>query len=185
MVKRLTLITGGARSGKSRFAIELARQRGGEAVLFVATAQPLDDEMRARIEKHRADRPRAWKTLEASRALARALPENRARVVLVDCVTLWVSNILLECGDKAEAEMTREVDELLAWYRDSKIELIIVTNEVGAGIVPERALARTYRDLLGAVNQKIAAAADHVYLLVAGIGIEIKSPRRGRARSRR
>ncbi len=167
----LTLILGGARSGKSDFAKQLAQERGGGNVLFIATAESGDEEMRARIEKHRAERNTRWRTVEATRDLAGALTaEAPARVVLIDCVTLWVSNVLLE----DEQAVAREVDELLAWQRASHAELIIVSNEVGMGIVPENELGRAYRDLLGAVNRKIAAEAQEVYFLVAGIPIEVK-----------
>jgi adenosyl cobinamide kinase/adenosyl cobinamide phosphate guanylyltransferase len=127
--------------------------------------------MRARIEKHRAERNPRWRTLEATRHIARALTDAPpARVILLDCVTLWVSNVLLADADA----MMREVDELLAWQHASHAELIVVSNEVGMGIVPENELGRAYRDLLGAVNRKIAAEADEVYFIVAGIPMEIK-----------
>lgn len=175
MDKQLTLILGGARSGKSDFAQSLARARGGDAVLFVATAEARDDEMHARIATHRAARPAAWQTLESPRAVARALAAApRARVVIVDCVTLWASNVLLADETRASAEMMREVDELLAWYRANDAALILVSNEVGMGLVPDNALGRAYRDLLGVVNKKIAAKADEVFLLVAGLPLEIK-----------
>ncbi|MCX7840505.1 MAG: bifunctional adenosylcobinamide kinase/adenosylcobinamide-phosphate guanylyltransferase [Anaerolineae bacterium] len=176
MAKCFTLILGGARSGKSDFAQRLARERGGDDVLFVATAEARDDEMRARIAAHRASRPDTWRTLESPREVARALESAaRARVVVVDCVTLWVSNVLLADEARAEAEMTRELDELLAWYRAHEITLILVSNEVGLGLVPDNALGRTYRDLLGAVNKKLAEYADEVFFLVAGLPLEIKA----------
>jgi adenosyl cobinamide kinase/adenosyl cobinamide phosphate guanylyltransferase len=174
-MKSLTLILGGARSGKSNFAQRLARARGGDAVLFVATAEARDDEMRARITAHRAARPATWQTLEAPREIARALKLANARVVVVDCVTLWTSNVLLAKDACAEAEMMREVDELLAWYHANDTALILVSNEVGMGVVPDNALGRAYRDLLGAVNQRLAAQADEVFLLVAGLPLEIKA----------
>ncbi len=176
MGKRLTLILGGARSGKSSFAQTLAQKRGGDDVLFVATAQAHDDEMQARITHHRASRPTSWRTLESPREVARALATApSAHVIVLDCVTLWTSNVLLADENNATARMMREVDELLAWYQSADTQLIIVSNEVGLGIVPDNALARAYRDLLGAVNQKIAKVADEVFLLVAGLPIEIKS----------
>ncbi len=175
MGKRLTLILGGARSGKSTFAEALARKRGGDDVLFVATAEARDEEMRARIENHRAARPVNWRTLETPRDLGRALTGTRARVVLVDCVTLWTTNVLLADETHARAEMLREVDDLLAWHAAHDSELIIVSNEVGMGLVPEYPLGRAYRDLLGAVNGKIAASADAVFLLVAGLPVEVKA----------
>ena len=170
-MSKLTLILGGARSGKSDYAQQLAQERGGDDVLFIATAEAGDEEMRARIEKHRAERNTRWRTVEATRHIARALTDAApARVVLLDCVTLWVSNGLLAAADA----MMVEVDELLAWQRASHAELIVVSNEVGMGIVPDNELGRAYRDLLGAVNRKIAAEADEVYFMVAGIPMEIK-----------
>lgn len=175
-MKSLTLVLGGARSGKSDFAQRLARERGGNDVLFVATAEARDDEMRVRIVAHRAARPAAWQTLEAPRDVARALESvTRARVIVVDCVTLWTSNVLLADQARASAEMMREVDELLAWYRANDVAMILVSNEVGMGLVPDNALGRAYRDLLGAVNKKIAAEANEVFFLVAGLPLEIKA----------
>lgn len=179
MAQRLTLILGGARSGKSDFARTLALKRGGEDVLFIATAQALDEEMRARIEKHRAERPAQWKVIEAPRAIAQVGAhggaQHAARVVLLDCVTLWVSNVLLDNERDAEQTMARELEEFLAWYRAAGVELIVVSNEVGMGIVPENELGRAFRDLLGAANQKLAAAADEVFWLIAGLPIEVKA----------
>jgi adenosylcobinamide kinase / adenosylcobinamide-phosphate guanylyltransferase len=175
MGKRLTLILGGARSGKSDFAQQLAHKRGDDNVLFIATAQAFDEEMRTRIQNHRAARPAAWKTLEAPHDIARALGSNSADVILLDCATLWTSNILLANETDATQVALRELDELLAWYRVSSCELIVVSNEVGLGIVPDNELARAYRDLLGIVNKKLAACADEVFLLVAGLPVEVKS----------
>lgn len=176
MGKRLTLILGGARSGKSSFAQTLAQQRGGDNVLFIATAQAHDDEMQARITNHRASRPANWRTLESPREVARALATApSAHIVVLDCVTLWASNVLLADEGKAIETMMREVDALLAWYQSANTQLIIVSNEVGMGIVPDNPLARAYRDLLGAVNRKLAEGADEVFWLVAGLPIEIKS----------
>jgi adenosylcobinamide kinase/adenosylcobinamide-phosphate guanylyltransferase len=171
--RSLVLITGGARSGKSAFAQRLAESRGGE-VLFVATAEALDDEMAERIARHRADRPAHWRTLEAPRGLAGALAAAPpAPIVLLDCVTLWVTNLLLAEGAAWDSAVA-ELDALLAWRRASRAELIAVTNEVGLGIVPADLLSRTYRDWLGAFNQRLAAEAGSVYLCVAGIPLEIK-----------
>jgi adenosylcobinamide kinase/adenosylcobinamide-phosphate guanylyltransferase len=175
--KRLTLITGGARSGKSSFAQQLAEARQTD-VLFVATAEAGDADMAARIAKHQAERPRHWQTLEAPRRVAHVLAQAEpAPVVLLDCVTLWVTNLLLSEGATWDSA-AQELDALLAWYRsqpgDVPLEVIIVTNEVGLGIVPVDALSRTFRDWLGLFNQRLAAEADHVYLLVAGLPIDIK-----------
>lgn len=176
MGNRLTLILGGARSGKSDFAEALARKRGGDSVLFVATAEARDDEMRARIQHHRAHRSLAWATLEAPRDLARALRNTKsAHVTLIDCATLWASNVLLAEETNAEQTMRRELDDVLAWYHDVDTELIIVSNEVGQGIVPAYELGRTYRDLLGRVNRQIANRADEVFVLFAGLPVNVKA----------
>jgi adenosylcobinamide kinase / adenosylcobinamide-phosphate guanylyltransferase len=176
MGKQLVLILGGARSGKSSFAEKYAHKRGGADVLFVATAQAGDEEMSTRIALHRASRPNEWKTLETPHEIGRALQTApRTRVVLIDCATLWVSNVLLANELAASETMTRQVDELLGWYRSAECDLIIVSNEVGMGLVPENALGRAYRDLLGLMNRKLAEQADLVLLLVAGMPIDIKS----------
>ena len=181
MNKTLTLILGGARSGKSAHAQQLARERGGDDVLFVATAQALDDEMTARIESHRRERPAGWRTLEAPRhtgqAIARAEP---SAVVLVDCLTLLVSNAVLaqapESASAAEAEAAAlaEVKELLAAYQSGTASWIVISNEVGLGLVPPYPVGRTYRDALGRANQRLAARADEAVLMVAGIPMKIK-----------
>ena len=171
MAEGLTLVTGGARSGKSAYAERLAASHG-RPVLFVATAEARDDDMRQRIERHRAGRPAGWQTLEEPIAVAvrlRAQYQSDA-VVLVDCVTLLVSNLLL-----AGRPVQPEIDGLIAWQASCGATLIAVTNEVGLGIVPDNALAREYRDLLGQTNQALAAAAGNVVLMVAGIPLAIKS----------
>ncbi len=177
MAKRLTLILGGARSGKSDFAQTLARKRGGDAVLFVATAEARDDEMCARIEAHRARRPAAWQTVEAPRDVVQALQNAHSspRVVVIDCLTLLASNILLADQRDVEARLANEVDALLAWQRTHATEMIVVSNEVGWGIVPDYPLGRAYRDLLGVINQRVARQADKVFLMVAGLPVELKS----------
>lgn len=163
------LITGGARAGKSRFAQAQAQALGQERVSFVATAEALDEEMQQRIAKHRAERPPAWETLEAPLEVAQAVQQARHRVVLLDCLTLWVSNLML-----AERAVLPAVEHLLAIRAQTGRTLLVVSNEVGLGIVPENPLARRYRDLLGAANQRIAQEAQQVYLLVAGIPVQIK-----------
>jgi adenosylcobinamide kinase/adenosylcobinamide-phosphate guanylyltransferase len=177
------LLTGGARSGKSRFATELAAARG-ERVLFVATATAGDDEMRRRIAKHQQERPTAWRTLETPLEVGSrtAAALGDAAVVIIDCLTLLVNNILGDCtgGDggideaAAEESLEREVAALQSCIGGSEATFIIVTNEVGLGIVPANALSRIYRDLLGKANQQIAAIVDEVYLLVAGQPLRIK-----------
>lgn len=171
------LVLGGARSGKSTFAEKLAAQRGGDSVLYVATAEALDDEMRARIAKHRADRPPHWQTLEAPRDILGALQQWTAmpRLILVDCLTLWVTNELLADEAGAEKRLICQLDLLGEWARLQSVDLILVSNEVGLGIVPDNALSRTFRDILGRVNARAAQHANQVYWMVAGLPIEVKS----------
>lgn len=170
----ITFILGGARSGKSTAAERLARS--GDRVLFVATAEALDEEMERRIRTHRQNRPTAWDTLEEPRALVPALQPRIAHydVFLIDCLTLWVSNLLLAMEGHPEAER-RVVDEtrrLLDLMQDSHAAWIVVSNEVGLGIVPAAPLGRVFRDALGRVNQIIAARSSRVILMVAGLPFE-------------
>ncbi len=165
------LLLGGARSGKSRAALRLARRLGGERVAFVATARATDPEMAARIARHRAERPAAWPTIEAPRGLAEAVRGAEAPVVVLDCVSVGLSNALVEEGE----EVARE--ELLALLRVARARektLILVSNEVGMGVVPATPLGRTFRDLMGWANQRLAEAADAVFLLVAGQAVRLK-----------
>jgi adenosylcobinamide kinase / adenosylcobinamide-phosphate guanylyltransferase len=178
---RVILILGGARSGKSRFAQQLAERIGGAEVLFVATAEAGDLEMASRIEVHRNSRPRAWDTLEKPVEVARALASapDRYQAVLIDCLTLLVSNVVLSCGNPvdttmAEKRMRDESDALIAACRQRTGAVIIVSSEVGQGLVPDNRLGRVFRDVLGWTNQAVAAAADAVYLLVAGLPVEVK-----------
>lgn len=167
----LTLVLGGARSGKSRHAEALARATGLPR-LYVATAEPFDDEMRERIDRHRADRAGdGWQTVEAPLDLAEALRAARATggVTLVDCATLWLSNLLLAERDVAAAQA-----ELLATLAVSGGPVVIVSNEVGFGIVPETPLGRRFRDAQGRLNAALAAAADRVTLVVAGLPLDLK-----------
>lgn len=171
--RELILILGGARSGKSGFAQRLAAEQGQD-IIVVATAEAGDAEMAARIASHRAERPGHWRTLEAPRAVARALSESPpARAVILDCVTLWVTNLLLDQEATWEGAV-RELDALLEWHRAQPVKLIVVSNEVGLGIVPADETSRTYRDWLGWFNQRLAAEADDVYFMVAGLPVEIK-----------
>ncbi len=169
MSKSLILVTGGARAGKSAFAQEWAQALAGAAVSFIATAEALDEEMRNRILRHRRERPAGWETLEQPLKVSTALRQARHPVVLLDCLTLWVSN-LMQVGK----EVLPEIENLLAVRAESNKTLLVVTNEVGLGIVPDNALARQYRDLLGAANRRIAEEADVVYLLVSGVPVKIK-----------
>jgi adenosylcobinamide kinase/adenosylcobinamide-phosphate guanylyltransferase len=179
--RRMILILGGARGGKSAYAQRMAEQIGGSDVLYVATAEALDDEMRERIAVHRADRPKGWRTLEAPglRAVSLAEEAEGATVVLVDCLTMLSSNALLSLEEdpstvEAEAAVNAEVEALLAAVRDTEAVWIIVSNEVGLGLVPPYPLGRLYRDALGRANQRLAAQADEVYMLVAGLPMTLK-----------
>jgi adenosylcobinamide kinase/adenosylcobinamide-phosphate guanylyltransferase len=176
----MTLILGGTRSGKSSHAQHLAAQAGGR-VLYVATAEAGDEEMRQRIAVHRAERPAGWQTLEAPRQVGRALYSamDGVDVILLDCMTLLTSNILMTLPEsvsveETQAAMDREVDDLLAAYAGGQASWIIVSNEVGLGLVPPYALGRVYRDVLGRVNQRLAQAADEVLFLVAGLPMRVK-----------
>jgi len=166
-------VLGGARSGKSRHAQARAEAAGGNPV-FVATAEAFDDEMRDRIARHRADRDGRWTTVEAPRDLPATIDAlNRSdAVVLVDCLTLWVSNLLL-----AEVDTRLAGDELCHAISRFEGQLILVANEVGLGIVPDNALARAFRDAAGRLNQSVAATAEEVVLLTAGLPLTLK-PRR-------
>lgn len=187
---KVVLILGGARGGKSTFAEELAAELGSD-VLFVATAEAHDDAMRQRIEAHRRARPPHWRTLEAPVGTAAAIAANgRAEVVLLDCLTMLVSNLLGRAAsedpqedgtyDALRDQVLREVNELVAWQREAGAHLIVVSNEVGMGLVPPYPLGRAFRDLLGSANRRLALAADEVYLMVAGIPVEVKELARRR-----
>jgi len=165
----LTLVLGGARSGKSRYGESLI-MREPPPWTYVATAEPLDSEMAQRIAAHRARRGGDWQTVEAPHDLPAVLSGlPRKAVVLVDCLTLWLSNLLLG-GSDIEAESAR-LDQVLTQMEG---RVVLIANEVGFGIVPENALARRFRDLQGALNQRIAARADQVVLVVAGLPLFVK-----------
>lgn len=165
---RLTLVLGGARSGKSRHAEALVR-RHPAPWLYIATAQALDEEMAERIALHRRQRGEGWLTVEAPLDLAGAIASAEARPTLVDCLTLWLSNHLL-AGSDLDAESGRLADALAA----AGGPVVLVANEVGLGIVPDNALARRFRDAAGRLNQRIAAIADSVVLMVAGLPLKVK-----------
>jgi len=189
---KLTLILGGARSGKSTFAEMRAKELGGDNVLYVATSETKDEEMVERVEKHRSERPSAWRTVEASRNVAQAIRGARsdARIILLDCMTFLVANHLMDAAApeddpfddpsadpfdaKIEADVIAEVDALVAYVQEVDVELLVVSNEVGLGVVPPYELGRAYRDILGRANQILARHADEVQFLVAGIPMKVK-----------
>lgn len=197
---KLMLILGGARSGKSTFAEQRAKELGGESVLYVATSETKDKEMQQRVEMHRSERPPAWGTVEAPRNVAQALRQaqdtalrrerSAARVILLDCMTFLVANHLMDAaapeGDpfddpsadpfdaQIEADVVAEVEALVAYVAETDVEMLVVSNEVGLGVVPPYELGRAYRDILGRANQILARHADEVLLLVAGIPMRVK-----------
>ncbi|MBN8971610.1 MAG: bifunctional adenosylcobinamide kinase/adenosylcobinamide-phosphate guanylyltransferase [Rhizobiales bacterium] len=170
LVFHSTLVLGGARSGKSRFAEQLACE-SGLARVYLATATAGDDEMRARIAHHRAQRGDGWRTVEEPLALVDALTREagEGRVVLVDCLTLWLSNLMHAARD-AEAE----TKALAEWLRDMRHPVLLVSNEVGLGLVPETPLGRDFRDAQGRLNQAIAAAVPNVAFVAAGLPLWLK-----------
>jgi adenosylcobinamide kinase/adenosylcobinamide-phosphate guanylyltransferase len=163
----ITLITGGARSGKTRYALE--GTGGVSPCTYIATAELLDDEMRERAARHRRERGDRWHTIEEPLELASLLTTLRGLVV-VDCLTLWLSNWML----RDETQVERQIETLCAAFRAAACDIRAITNEVGHSVVPENALARRFRDWSGFMNQRTAAAADAVYLMVCGIPIRVK-----------
>ena len=176
MSKRLTLVLGGVRAGKSSYGLSLAGN--GRNVLFVATAEAGDRDMKARIEAHQKARPSRWDTLEEPVDLVAALTQllRRYDTVLLDCLTLWVSNLLLREADLASARdnVFPEAQGLLNLYHSGAASWIIVSNEVGLGVVPPTELGRVYADELGRVNQAVAAEADEVVFMAAGLPLPLK-----------
>ena len=187
-MRRLVLVLGGARGGKSDFAADLAAELGGP-VVFVATAEARDEEMRARIAAHRRARPVGWRTVEAPTGVARALAEQADgdAVVLLDCLTMLAANILGQAAgpdgedgggdayEEARRRLAAELAALLGWQEERGTTVIVVSNEVGMGLVPPYPLGRAYRDLLGWANRRLARQSDEVYLLVAGLPVEVKA----------
>lgn len=174
------LLTGGARSGKSRLAQELALKFGGP-VLFVATAEAGDEEMKQRIESHRKSRPSGWTTLEVTTHISKSIMKNigDAKTVIIDCITLLVSNVFQHFDEntkpsRVEKAVVAEIKELCDCIDHSNADFIIVTNEVGMGIIPGDRISRLYRDLLGKANQMLAEHVDEIYLMVSGIPLDVK-----------
>jgi adenosylcobinamide kinase/adenosylcobinamide-phosphate guanylyltransferase len=173
-MNRIIFVIGGARSGKSRHAVELAK-KSCKKVAFIATAAAGDKEMRERIRLHKASRPRGWKLFEEPGDIGRAVRRAGAlcEVILVDCLGLWVSNLLMD--NATDKEIEREVKDFIDGIIGTKAAaVIVVSNDVGAGIVPADPLSRRFRDLLGLANQAVASAADEVIFMQAGIPVKIK-----------
>ena len=172
---KLILILGGARSGKSSFAVAQAKKLSSDrsGVVYVATASALDEEMKRRIERHRKRRPASWKTVEERADISKILDKlGKASVVIIDCLTILISNLLLS-GERGAAILKR-MKNFFRTLKKRNFTTLIVSNEVGMGIVPENSLSRNFRDIAGQTNQILAELADEVYLLQAGIPIKIK-----------
>ena len=176
----ITLILGGARSGKSSHAQSLA-EATGKPVIFLATAQALDEEMQQRIQKHRLERPSAWETLEIPCNIAAHVSQIRADMIILDCITLLVSNLLMQFvkDDLVDEELfmeavRKELEALIAAIHEQDQDWFIISNEVGLGLVPPYQMGRVYRDALGWANQRLAREADKVIFMVAGIPTTIK-----------
>lgn len=171
-MKKITLILGGARSGKSTYALSLAKKY--KKVAFIATCQGLDKEMRERIRLHKESRPKHWETFEEPRDLTRLLEQinNSFDCILIDCLTLLVSNLVL-AGDKQE-QILKKITELLSVLDKKKARIILVSNEVGLGLVPVNKLGREFRDIAGKINQIAASKADKVLFMAAGLPMNIK-----------
>lgn len=169
--RSVTLVLGGVRSGKSRFAQKLAEKES--SVAFVATAKAVDEEMRNKIRRHQQERPKQWRTVEEPLDLARVFDEcaQQFKILLVDCLTLFVANVL-----EADPEMVNaRIDGLVEALRHVPTSVVLVSNEVGSGVVPPYSSGRQFRDLLGEVNQKVASVADKVVLMVAGLPLVLKN----------
>ena len=173
MSKRLSLVLGGVRAGKSSYAQQLAQ--AGERVLFAATAEALDDDMSRRIRAHQEARPSEWDTLEEPLDIVGSLAARLRRydTVLLDCLTLWVSNLMLA---ETVTDIPAEARRLLDLYQAGDASWIVVSNEVGLGIIAPTRLGRVYAEELGRVNQIVAAAADEVYFMAAGLPLSLKLP---------
>lgn len=170
MPPKALFVLGGARSGKSRYAQARAEASAGQ-LIFIATAQAFDAEMTDRITQHRADRGERWSTIEAPLDLAGAITAHAApnMILLIDCLTLWASNLMFE-----ERDIAHETQKLVSAIRAARSPVILVANEVGLGIVPDNALARRFRDVAGSINQAVAAAVDEAVMMFAGLPLWLK-----------
>ncbi len=177
--KTVTLVLGGVRSGKSRWAQEFASKF--DRVAYVATAQARDAEMREKIHRHQEDRPKHWQTLEEPLQLARVLTDHATEfdILLVDCLTVFVAN-LMEAAETDPDSFGWRIESLVEALRETPVSLVLVSNEVGCGLVPPYPAGRRYRDALGELNQRVAALADNVVLMVAGLPLALKGNIGGR-----
>ncbi|MCX5696123.1 MAG: bifunctional adenosylcobinamide kinase/adenosylcobinamide-phosphate guanylyltransferase [Candidatus Omnitrophica bacterium] len=171
-MNKIILILGGARSGKSAQALSLAK--GKKKVAFIATGQGLDKEMRERILKHQASRPKNWKTFEEPKELADLMTKigDSFDCIIIDCLTLLVSNLIL--SGKSQEQILKKIEDLVVVLKKKKAKVILVSNEVGLGIVPDNKLGRAFRDIAGRVNQTIAKEAGEVYFTISGLPLKIK-----------
>jgi adenosylcobinamide kinase / adenosylcobinamide-phosphate guanylyltransferase len=172
-LKQITLVIGGCKSGKSRQALALAEKINARGT-FIATCEPFDAELKERVARHKAQRDASWRTVDAPIHLAEAVStcSGTSEILVVDCLTLWINNLLLITED--ETRISEHISQLLDALSTVSCPVILVSNEVGAGIVPENRLARLFRDLAGVANQRVAAIADTVIYMVAGIPMIIK-----------
>jgi adenosylcobinamide kinase / adenosylcobinamide-phosphate guanylyltransferase len=181
-MSKITLVTGGARSGKSSFAQSILQDK---EVLYIATSIPFDDEMNDRIRKHREDRPHNWDTIECYKDIYIHLKDRKEKYMLLDCLTIMVTNLMfyyekdwdnidMDGINKIEALIADEIKKLIECVRSLDINLVIVTNELGMGIVPASLLSRAFRDIAGRMNQIMAKLSDEVYFVVSGIPMKIK-----------
>ncbi|MGD8345012.1 MAG: bifunctional adenosylcobinamide kinase/adenosylcobinamide-phosphate guanylyltransferase [Desulfobacterales bacterium] len=173
-MNELTFVLGGCRSGKSTYALQTAENVNGDNRIFVATCLPQDDEMAQRVARHQKERGRHWTTVEEPLYLPEVIAQHSANadVMLIDCLTLWVSNLLMKTADNTKWQEI--VSQLIDALETASCPLVVVSNEVGAGIVPENKLARQYRDIIGRVNQAVARSAGKVVWMVAGIPVVVK-----------
>ena len=173
-MNKSVFVLGGCRSGKSSYALETAQKFSAARNVFIATCIPRDDEMKLRVTRHQQERSQHWQTVEAPIHLPEAIVEagGEAGILLVDCLTLWISNLLMESHDSEQ--ILNQVQSLTRAVASAACPVILVSNEVGTGIVPETKLARLYRDLVGSANQAVAGCVDQVVWKVAGIPVTIK-----------
>ena len=171
-MKKIIFISGSVRSGKSGFAVSRAK-KFKTPVVFIATCRPLDDEMKERVHKHKQNRPKTWKTIEEDMDIAAVIRRLKEKdTAILDCLTLWISNLLL--AGLNEKEISRRIKDFIAALKQTPASVVIVSNEVGWGIVPDNRLSRIFRDIIGTLHQRIAAVSDEVHLMVAGIAMKIK-----------
>ncbi len=174
MKNKITFVIGGCRSGKSSFALDLAEREKGKNKIFIATSVPSDSEMEKRVKKHQRERGDEWQTIEEPVKIYDKINHysKDASAIVVDCLTLWISNLMFDASGPARIEQA--VKQLKESLESCECPLFLVSNEVGTGIVPENKIARQFRDHAGFVNQRVAEAADTVFMTVAGIAVQIK-----------